>query len=66
MPVFFTDGLFEVEDASGTHFTEDQPHTTVTCSGAFRLRNFLTVLSAPFTSFSNANRLTTMFALWEC
>ena len=28
--MLFTDGLFEVEDASGTLFTEDQLHTTVT------------------------------------
>src|SRR6266699_2285203 len=27
--MLFTDGLFEVEDASGTFFTEDQLHTTV-------------------------------------
>ena len=65
MPVFFTDGLYEVEDASGTHFTEDRLHTTVTRSGAFQPRNFLTASSATFTSFRKANRLTTMFALWE-
>ena len=28
--MLFTDGLFEVEDASGTLFTEEQLHTTVT------------------------------------
>ena len=28
--MLFTDGLFEVEDASGTAFTEDQLHNTVT------------------------------------
>src|SRR5207248_10710986 len=32
---------------------------------AFRPRNFLTASSATFASFPNANRLTTMFALWE-
>ena len=40
MPVFFTDGLFEVEDASGTHFTEDQLHTTVTRSGGLPAQEF--------------------------
>ena len=65
MLLFFTDGLYEVEDASGTHFTEDQLHTTVTRSGAFQPRNFLTASSATFTSFRKANRLTTIFALWE-
>jgi len=32
---------------------------------AFRPRNFLTASSATFASFPKANRLTTMFALWE-
>ena len=65
MTLFFTDGLFEVEGASGTLFTEEQLHTTVTRYAGLRPRNFSTVSSATFASFLKANRLTTMFALWE-
>ena len=38
--MLFTDGLFEVEDASGTLFTEEQLHTTVTRYAALPAQEF--------------------------
>jgi serine phosphatase RsbU (regulator of sigma subunit) len=38
--MLFTDGLFEVEDASGTVFTEEQLHTTVTRYAALPAQEF--------------------------
>jgi len=38
--MLFTDGLFEVEDASGTVFTEEQLHTTVTRYAALPSQEF--------------------------
>jgi hypothetical protein len=57
--------LLEVEDASGTLFTKEQLHTTVTRYAGLPAQEFLTVSSATFASFPNGNRSTTMFALWE-
>jgi phosphoserine phosphatase RsbU/P len=38
--MLFTDGLFEVEDASGTVFTEEQLHTTVARYAALPAQEF--------------------------
>jgi serine phosphatase RsbU (regulator of sigma subunit) len=42
--MLFTDGLFEVEDATGAFFNEEQLRTTATRHAAWRRRNFDQVL----------------------
>jgi serine phosphatase RsbU (regulator of sigma subunit) len=50
--MLFTDGLFEVEDASGTLFTEEQLHTTVTRYAALPAQEFFDRVISDVRQFS--------------
>jgi phosphoserine phosphatase RsbU/P len=53
--MLFTDGLFEVEDASGTVFTEEQLHTTVARYAALPAQEFFERVINDVRQFSERN-----------
>ena len=64
--MLFTDGLFEVEDATGASFNEEQLRVTVSRHAALAPEKFSTKCSVTFVSIRKAKHSLTTFALLGC